>query len=207
MVVSGSARNYEDEHRFRELLLSRNLKRLRTNELVCLEFVDSTQSFIKNEMRSQKEGDIVISRIQTEGKGRENRTWISQEGGMWMSISLVPPDPGILPKIPILTAEAVLQTLENFGLKGCNVKEPNDVYYKGRKISGVLADAQIVATISLVYLGVGINVNNDPSLVTDISKMATSFRIETGLSLDLIEFASSFVENLDQIYYRAIAST
>lgn len=205
MLDSGFARNADDEQRLREQLRSRILTRVKINELVCLESVDSTQSFIENKLHSLKEGDLVISKVQTEGRGRWNRVWISQEGGLWMSITLTPSSIEFLPRIPAVATEAVLQTLQDSGLKGCYVKEPNDVYCNGRKIAGVLADGQIVGTSSIVYLGVGINLNNDPSSVVDISRIATSFRQETGRSVDLIEFTALFVENLDRAYDRVVS--
>ena len=204
MTDPAFARNGNDERRIQELLRRRNLKRLKVRGVVCLESVDSTQSFIENVLHSLTEGDIVISRVQTEGRGRENRVWISQEGGLWISMTLVPPSIEFLPRIPSMATEAVVQTLENSGLKDCYVKPPNDVYCRGKKIAGVLADGQVIGMSAIAYLGIGININNDPSLSNDISKIATSFVRETGHSLDLVEFAVSLIENIDRVYDRIL---
>jgi BirA family transcriptional regulator, biotin operon repressor / biotin---[acetyl-CoA-carboxylase] ligase len=196
-------RSDEDEHRLRELLNSRNLRRLRIPDPIYLKTVDSTQLFIANEMHSSREGDIVLSRIQTFGKGRENRVWFSQEGGLWLTLTLLPPNAGILAKVPIISTTAILRTLVKLGLADCSIKPPNDVYCGGKKIAGVLADASVEGSKSIVYLGVGINVNNDPSEIGEITNIATSVKLETEKTFDLIELAGSLIENLDAEYFLA----
>jgi biotin-(acetyl-CoA carboxylase) ligase len=78
------------------------------------------------------------------------------------------------------------------------------VYCSGRKIAGVLADAIIRGTKSIVYLGIGINVNNDPSKIEAISDSATSLSRETGREESLARFTALLIENLDREYDRAI---
>ena len=192
----------EDEEKLQELLNHRSLKRLIIRNLIWLRAVDSTQRYTQNELRSVTEGDLVISSIQTAGKGRENRSWFSQPGGLWMTITLRPPKLEILGEISRLATTAIVTTLEYFELSGCSIKLPNDVYYQRRKIAGVLADASVTGSSSIVYLGVGINVNNDPSEISDISETSTSFKLATGRSLELHEFAAVFIENLDFEYDR-----
>ncbi len=89
------------------------------------------------------------------------------------------------------------------GLAECSIKPPNDVYCGGKKIAGVLADASVEGSKSIVYLGVGINVNNDPSEIGEITNIATSVKLETGKTFDLIELAGSLIENLDAEYFLA----
>ncbi len=122
-----------------------------------------------------------------------------------MTMTLLPPNADILARIPSIATNSILKTLEDFGARGCSIKPPNDVYCGGRKIAGVLADASVTGSSSVVYLGVGINVNNDTSEIDRISETATSMRYETGSTLDLMEFAASLIASLDFEYARAIA--
>jgi BirA family biotin operon repressor/biotin-[acetyl-CoA-carboxylase] ligase len=193
-----------DEKRLRDLLLSRNLRRLKIIDLICLNSVDSTQSFISRAFRIPREGDLVMSRIQTAGKGRENRTWVSQEGGLWLTVTLTPPTPESVAEISTIATVAVAKTLEEFGVSDCVMKPPNDVYHNGKKIAGVLADASINGSSSVVFLGAGINVNNDPTIVDEISQISTSVKLVTGRETDLIQLATVFIQNVDLLYDKAI---
>lgn len=166
---------------------------------VYLESVDSTQTYLSSKMKSEREGDIAISEIQTTGKGREGRSWVSQEGGLWMTIVLRPPSARVLERLVYLGANAVIDTLSEYGVR-CSIKPPNDVYSNGKKIAGILTDTVIQGDLSVVYLGVGVNVNNDPSKEDSISEIATSVSKIIGAYLDLTQFTVSFLRHLDQLY-------
>jgi BirA family transcriptional regulator, biotin operon repressor / biotin---[acetyl-CoA-carboxylase] ligase len=194
----------DDEIRLEALLDSKKLSRLKIQNPVCLRSVDSTQTFLANEMKSKREGDLVMSRIQTRGKGRENREWVSQDGGLWMTITFTPPKSDILPNIPVIATSSVVRTLGAYGLVDCSIKLPNDVYCGGKKIAGVLADATIEGSTSIVFVGLGVNVNNDPSEIDEISKIATSLKKISDKEFDLLKFASDLIENLDYEYSREI---
>lgn len=157
-------------------------------------------------LKSSREGDIVISKVQTAGRGRENRIWFSQIGGLWLTVTLTPPRSEFLDKIPTIATSAIVESLQKFGLSDCLIKLPNDVYSGGKKIAGVLADASVTDSSSVVYLGIGINVNNDPSIVNTISETATSVRNLLGREMDLMEFTATFMETLDFEYGRLLES-
>jgi len=193
----------EEEEELKVLLNRKNLRRLHANNLLVLESVDSTQSYAADELRSNREGDVVISKVQTTGKGREGRSWHSQNGGLWMTIVLLPRFGEIVGRLLALATGSIVETFREFGL-GCTIKLPNDVYYNGRKIAGVLADAVIQGSESIVYLGIGVNINNDPTEIERISATATSLFKETGRKENLIKFAASLIENLDRKYDESI---
>jgi BirA family transcriptional regulator, biotin operon repressor / biotin---[acetyl-CoA-carboxylase] ligase len=193
-----------DEKKLRELLVGKGLQRLRISNPVCLASVDSTQLYMADQLRSSTEGDLVTSKVQTSGKGRADRIWISQTGGLWLTLTLRPPTSEILSEIPLMTTRAIVRAFEGVGLSGCSIKSPNDVFCRGRKIAGVLADARVLGNTSIVYLGVGININNDPSEVLNIKDISTSFKQITGLTIDLIEFNADFLKKLDEEYEKVI---
>jgi len=123
-----------------------------------------------------------------------------------MTLTLIPPDPGLIVGINRVATESIVSALSSNGLPNCFVKPPNDVFYKIRKIAGVLLDASIKGNKSVAYLGVGVNINNDPTSIAEISELATSFRAETGRTTDVIEFATTFIELFDYEYSLAIDS-
>ena len=61
------------------------------NNVYCFESISSTNRYCKELIKKNiKEGTVVISEIQTEGRGRKNRKWISSKGGLWFSVILYP---------------------------------------------------------------------------------------------------------------------
>jgi BirA family transcriptional regulator, biotin operon repressor / biotin---[acetyl-CoA-carboxylase] ligase len=190
-----------EEQELKQLLNDMQLRKFVVQNPIILQSVDSTQSYMANELKSWREGDIVVSKVQTAGRGRGGRSWISQIGGLWMTITLLP-NIEILASIPLIASESIAKTLCDYGTTECNVKLPNDVYCGGKKIAGVLADAVIQETKSIMYLGMGINVNNDPVEIVEISKIATSLSREIGRKVDLVKFTASLIQNLDIRYNR-----
>jgi len=121
-----------------------------------------------------------------------------------MSLVLIPNDTGILPKINSLATESIIKTLKDYGIESPYTKPPNDVYIRDRKIAGVLADCIIEGNKSTVYLGIGINVNNDVGAEPLISKIATSVYSEIGEKLDVDSFTVSLLTNIDLAYYKLL---
>jgi BirA family biotin operon repressor/biotin-[acetyl-CoA-carboxylase] ligase len=157
-------------------------------------------------LRTDREGDVVIAKVQTAGRGREGRSWSSNSGGLWLTIVLQPPASRVLEKVTFIAARAVVRTLEEFGLKGAQVKPPNDIQCSGKKIAGILADTMLQGKLSTVYLGVGIDVNNDTGQDPSISQIATSVSRELGRQTDISIFTLSFLKHLDDEYNAEIES-
>jgi BirA family transcriptional regulator, biotin operon repressor / biotin---[acetyl-CoA-carboxylase] ligase len=195
-----------DGKRLQEMLAGTHFRRLEDIHLTYLQSVDSTQNFMTAVVRSDREGDLVISEVQTGGKGREGRSWISHKGGLWMTVTLKPPSAQLLENIVRVAATAIVRTLEALGIKGPVIKPPNDVYCNGKKIAGLLADTVIQGNNLKVFLGIGINVNNDLTKDYSISQIATSVAREVGRPVDLQEFTIAFLKNLDAEYALEIQS-
>lgn len=122
-----------------------------------------------------------------------------------MSIVLCPPSSRVLEKLVFVGANAILNTLEEYGATSL-IKPPNDVYCNGKKIAGILADTLIQGDLTIVYLGIGVNVNNDTSKDSSISDIATNLSKVLGREVDLTEFVMRLLRNLDQLYFDEIES-
>ena len=191
--------------RYRDALEKQSFHRLNIH-LTYLFSVDSTQDFASRKLRSSNEGDIVISEIQTHGRGREGRPWISDKGGLWMTLTLVPPNPAVLEKVPFIAVNSIVESLNDFHVPSCRIKPPNDVYCKDRKIAGFLSDSRLQGNESLVYLGIGININNDVTQNETISAIATSVVKEIGHQVDMIDFTLALLKHLDLNYDSVLIS-
>ncbi|MBQ8840281.1 MAG: biotin--[Clostridia bacterium] len=127
-----------------------------------------------------KEGDIVIAKRQSAGKGRMGRSFISDsENGLYMSIILKPQLPASeCVGITALGAVSVLEAIEETSGIECQIKWVNDIYINERKACGILTEASLdFETSSLQYaiLGIGINITPPKNgFHKDIEKIATS---------------------------------
>jgi BirA family biotin operon repressor/biotin-[acetyl-CoA-carboxylase] ligase len=98
------------------------------------------------------------------GRGRMKRKWKSPTGGIWMSIIIHPKfDVSYTTLVPIATSLALCMAIEKILKIKPELKWPNDVTLKGKKVAGVLVDTSIISNeIENVVLGIGINFKIKP---------------------------------------------
>jgi len=120
-------------------------------------------------------GTAYVAGTQTAGRGREGRSWISAaEVGLYVTYHLIPAQPTQAPLLSIAGALAVADALRATCSLAVALKWPNDVLHDGRKLCGVLAEAQHNARRTDVFLGIGVNLTSAPELPADVALIATS---------------------------------
>ena len=145
------------------------------SNLLHLEKVDSTNTYLKIRQGSLPHGTVVYADRQTAGRGRYTRSWISDEGGLYFSVLLKTPLNSFSANLTQLMALSICQSLEKLGLSPV-IKWPNDVQVNGQKISGILSEAVLEKNLlQAIVLGVGINVNQNG--LKEIDQPATSLRL------------------------------
>jgi BirA family biotin operon repressor/biotin-[acetyl-CoA-carboxylase] ligase len=103
--------------------------------------------------------NAVRAETQTSGRGRFQRAWVSDRGGLWLS-AVVPTGPGPEWKcLPLVAGLAICDALGRFGMVGTRLRWPNDVLVGDRKLAGLLLD-QFAPGAAVV--GIGVNVHNHP---------------------------------------------
>ncbi len=102
----------------------------------------------------------VRADTQTAGRGRFQRRWVSDAGGLWLS-AVVPVETNSLAwrLLPLATGVAVCDALRDCGVPHLRLRWPNDVLVGDRKLAGLLIDQ---FQPGLAVVGVGINVTNQP---------------------------------------------
>jgi BirA family biotin operon repressor/biotin-[acetyl-CoA-carboxylase] ligase len=101
----------------------------------------------------------VCSKTQTAGRGRFQRHWIADEGGLWLS-AVIPS--GTAPAwrlLPLAVGLAVCDAMHDFGVQHLRMRWPNDVLVKDRKLAGLLLDQFAPGR---TVAGIGINIHNQP---------------------------------------------
>lgn len=137
--------------------------------------------------------DAVIANNQTSGRGRNGKTFLSNEGGLYMSV-LLDGDAAFIEYITPLAGAAVAKALENIGLDP-KIKWVNDVFVGGKKICGILAEKFFRGEKKYVALGIGLNVNNKD--FGELSELATSVFLQTNSRYRPSDFAGKILDNLN----------
>ncbi len=103
---------------------------------------------------------VVRARRQSAGRGRQNRAWVSSEGGLWLSAVLPspPPEPAAA-TAPLVVGLAAARALDGLGARPLRLRWPNDLMVDDKKLGGILAERPAP---DRVVVGLGINVLNDP---------------------------------------------
>ena len=140
-------------------------------------------------------GTVIVADTQSQGRGRQGRGWDSPSGGLYMTALLEAGSHANL--MPLAAGVAVAETMrDGFGVEAL-LKWPNDVLIEGRKVGGVLVDADWSGDErGVILLGVGVNLNN---AIPEHLGEATSLSEEAGEEIDVDAFLESFLGSLDCI--------
>jgi BirA family biotin operon repressor/biotin-[acetyl-CoA-carboxylase] ligase len=186
-----------------------NLKSPLATKVELHEEIGSTQERARELAREgAPHGTLVLSKVQTGGRGRLGRRWGSPAGGLWMSLVL---RPGVSAKVAARTTQAaavgVAKTLREFGVEA-SIKWPNDLLVDGRKICGILAESSVPVSakrveagrehpVDFVVLGVGLNANLDLRVLGVPDREVATLRSELGRDVDLSALLRTLLSRLD----------
>ena len=148
------------------------------------------------------EGTVVLSEIQTKGKGRSGKKWESPVGGIWLSIVLKPDiDPSKASIITLATGVAVAKTLKKMNIDA-RIKWPNDILINNKKVCGILTEANAkFNAVDYVIVGVGIDTKLDINILADdLREGTTSLNKETDGEIKESEIIAKFLNEFEEIY-------
>ena len=148
------------------------------------EEIDSTNSWLLGQ--NDNGGRFCLAGQQLQGRGRRGRGWVSSPGSsVLLSMGWSPPLPGVA-GVSLVSGLAVVAALEAQGVKNIQLKWPNDIVLKSKKIGGILVE---VAGNSLV-IGVGLNI--DLGFTTGIHQPWTDL-ISCGYAIDKEKLVADLV--------------
>ena len=164
---------------------------------IHFEEIDSTNNYAR-ERRSEREDLIITAKRQTGGRGTKGRSFVSKEGGVYLTALRFYDDFSAKDAFKIMagTAVAVCETLRFYGLKPV-IKWANDVFVNGKKICGILIENTLSSgNISSSIVGVGLNVNT--SFEGELESIATSMRLEGGKNFLVEEITERLIAELSK---------
>lgn len=123
------------------------------SEVHTFEVVDSTNRVLRDLARNGcAEGTVVVAGRQTAGRGRLDREWHSPPGGLYLSVLLQP-----VPLLPLRLGVAAARAVEGMCGFGPELKWPNDLLAEGKKLAGILVEAEGPWAVA----GIGVNVETE----------------------------------------------
>jgi BirA family biotin operon repressor/biotin-[acetyl-CoA-carboxylase] ligase len=146
--------------------------------------IDSTNAYaLAAARRGEPEGLVVVADHQTAGRGRLGRSWLAPRGASLLVSLLLRPKiarerwPLLGTAVAVAAVDAVVTVCD----LPARVKWPNDVLVRGRKLAGVLAEADVSPANGLgaVVVGMGLNVAWE-SRPPELADIATAVSLERG---------------------------
>jgi BirA family transcriptional regulator, biotin operon repressor / biotin---[acetyl-CoA-carboxylase] ligase len=158
--------------------------------VVFFNTIGSTNDVAMKLAADAEEGTVVVANEQTAGRGRYGRTWFSPPAtGLYVSIVLKPPAAGaehdrVISLLTLASGVALADAIDSVAAIRAEIKWPNDLVVRGRKLAGILAERvsnaqQDTRTAMPVILGYGINVGAN-GYPPELSDRATDLQSETG---------------------------
>lgn len=172
-------------------------KLLEPPTIIYMDEVDSTNTYAKSIADNLNKDFLVVSDMQTFGKGRLGRIWDSPSStGIFMSLC-IKPDIAIekASMITLVMALSLCDAIEELYSLHPTIKWPNDIVINSKKISGILTEmSSDMDGIKYIISGVGINVNNK-EFPADIKDMASSLFLETGIIMHRAKVIASVISH------------
>jgi BirA family transcriptional regulator, biotin operon repressor / biotin---[acetyl-CoA-carboxylase] ligase len=180
--------------------------------LSVLREVSSTNSELMRLAQTGAEhGTVVVAESQTAGRGRQMRNWFSPPGMNLYASVLVRPAKLNLPVadwlgwVPLTTAIAGTESIQQIAGLRLSLKWPNDLLLHGRKIGGILCESgPDQPRHPFVVIGLGLNVNAPLRIFPpELAPIAGSLIENTGQPVDrnrlLAQFLGDLEEALDEL--------
>jgi BirA family biotin operon repressor/biotin-[acetyl-CoA-carboxylase] ligase len=152
---------------------------------------------------------VVVAGRQTRGRGRLKRQWLSDDGGLYFTLVVRPDIPVLLSsRVNFLASLTLARVLRELFQIDAAVKWPNDILVDGHKISGMLSELEAETDrVLFISIGMGINVNNDPS---GVEPGASSLKKITGREISkkmlLARFLAEFEERIKRADFENVIS-
>jgi BirA family biotin operon repressor/biotin-[acetyl-CoA-carboxylase] ligase len=135
-------------------------------KLLRFKNVKSTNDLaLKLTQKKNSRPTMIVSEIQTDGRGTMGKKWISQKGNIFVSIFFEMNQKNINFKhFAILNAYLLKNVLSKYFSKKIRIKWPNDLLYNNKKICGILQEVVNYKDKQFLIVGMGINTNFDPKI-------------------------------------------
>ncbi len=172
-------------------------KRIGKTPLVAFAALGSTNAEALARASLDERGPLwIVASLQTAGRGRRGRAWVSEPGNLYASLLLTDIAPAAsTPEICFVAAlalhDAVLDCCADLAPARLTLKWPNDLLLDGGKLAGILVEGHTAANGVVSVVGFGVNCRNHPQDTTlkAIDLHAAGFAVEPAAVLAALDSA------------------
>lgn len=162
--------------------------------------IDSTNAYLKRQaMAGGRSHSLCLAEWQTAGRGRQGREWVSPFGcNLYLSLLWrFNQGPTALSGLSLAVGVAMARALRIHCGEGLGLKWPNDLYWRGRKLAGVLVEvAGDTAGPCHAVVGIGVNVRMPDRIAERIQQPWIDLYRISGRSISRNALAAQLVEQL-----------
>ena len=171
-------------------------KNFTIHQFETLESTNKT-AFELTDLRKISDFEIILAKSQTAGKGRKQRVWSSLNGNLYFSLVLKPKiSANKIPQISFVAAVSLKLALEKL-VKNVAVKWPNDLLIEEKKCAGILLESKFNQNnCEFVILGIGVNIDSNPSNTIFPATNLKNFSIE----ISALKMLEKFLDEFEKIY-------
>lgn len=137
---------------------------------------------------------IAIAFVQKVGRGRNERAFVSNFGGLYASFGFCLDKPFVFATKSVLYAGlSVAKALKTQGVN-VKLKWPNDIILNNKKLGGIISKCSLTkSNVEKVNYGIGINLDNE--LPNDLINIATSTKLQ-GYCINFEQLIVDIYKNL-----------
>jgi BirA family transcriptional regulator, biotin operon repressor / biotin---[acetyl-CoA-carboxylase] ligase len=195
----------EQERLLPEWLANELASSIFSSRIVYHETIDSTNRFAKDlAVAGAPGGTLVLTEVQTGGRGRRGKAWLSPGNeNLLFSVLL---RPALLPErvfsLTMILALAAMEAVKTLSGLLPGIKWPNDLYAGMRKLGGILTEFSMIhEEVDWVVLGLGLNVNRRPE---ELAAQATCVMEETGIRVSRNQLLVEIIKGFEAAYQKIL---
>lgn len=187
-----------------ETIIDRIGNSLFATNIVYYTKTESTNSIaMELAVKGAPEGTLVLAEEQSGGKGRMGRKWLSPAFKNILMSFILKPDlhPSRMFLLTMLTSLGIVKAVEHIAHIKAMIKWPNDIYIENKKAGGILTELKADHDIiHFAAIGIGLNVNFDPSIYPEIRDTATSLSEAASKYIIRVDLLAGILSEIEALY-------
>lgn len=174
-------------------------------DIEVFDTLSSTNDYLIAKAHTHPSGNwVCLAEHQSHGRGRQGRNWVSPFAkNLYFSILWrFSMDAGELSGLSLVTALALVKTLEQYQIQDLGVKWPNDVLWQYKKLAGILIKFNAEAhSTSNTVIGIGLNIDMPRNLDKHISQPWVDLEHIMNRPIDRNELVGHLLNQLIQAFF------
>jgi BirA family biotin operon repressor/biotin-[acetyl-CoA-carboxylase] ligase len=162
------------------------------------QFVSSTMDIARERSISGcPHGTLILAEAQSAGRGRKGRSFYSPDSGNLYFSLVLRLSKEAHSQLPVILPLSVVKACFSSNVE-TSIKWPNDIFIGDRKVAGMIVDAEISKDVRVALVGIGINVNGEPSENPELRDSAISLKQFLGVTIQRERLLADFCVFLEQ---------